>query len=361
MATDSNCRTAVKRSLRRGIKGKTAPIVAALFAVLLTVLFAEPLAAQTAGGYQPAEWAKTLAAARKEGKVVFYTAQPTGSLARLVDGFKKAHPDIAMESTRGPSAQLFPRVQQELASGADGGDVWITTELLWLIDRAREKKLLRPAGPASTGWPAQFLVDGTVLLAGREPFVIPYNKNLVPNPPRGYADLLRPEFRGRVGTSELAATTVVAFYDWLEKTQGGDFLEKLRAQNPKLYLGGVPIAQAVASGEVSVGVFGQPTATQPLMDKGAPIGYIVPNPGLGVEYIGAAFGWSRRPNAALVLLDYLMSAEGQTAWHGTGETASPRPGIPGSLAISSITPWDPHAYPADVANRYRERWTRMFK
>lgn len=312
-------------------------------------------------GYQPAEWAKTVAAARKEGKVTFYSSQPPGALDRFIAGFKKTYPDIAIESSRGASAQLFPRVQQELASGSDGGDVWINTELLWLIDRSREGKLLKPAGPALAGWPSRFLVEGAVVLAGREPFIITYNKTLVPTPPKGYADLLRPEFKGRLASSELAATTVVAFYDWLEKTQGADYLAKFRAQNPKLYLGGVPIAQAVASGEVSIGAFGQPTATKPLMEKGAPVDYVIPDPGLGVEYIAAAFGWSRRPNAALVLLDYVMSAEGQTAWHGTGETASPRSDVKGAIPIASVTPWDPHAYPADVANRYREKWTRIFK
>lgn len=332
------------------------PLLAALAATCL----APPLLAQTTG-YQPAEWARVVAAAKKEGRVTFYTSQPPGAQTRFVDGFRKLYPDIAIEVSRGASAQLFPRVQQELASNADGGDVWINTELLWLIDRAKENKLLHPSGPATAGWPAQFIVQGTVLLAGREPFIISYNKALVSNPPKGYADLLRPEFRGRLGTSELAATTVIAFYDWLEKTQGGDYLEKFRAQNPKLYLGGVPIAQAVAAGEVIVGAFGQPTATKPLMEKGAPIDYIVPNPGLGVEYIAAAFAWSRRPNAALVMLDYIMSAQGQAAWHGTGETASPRAGIAGSLPIASITPWNPHDYPSEVANRYRERWTRMFK
>jgi len=336
-------------------------VLAAWLLAWLPASIPAPASAQTGPGYQVAEWARIVAGARKEGKVTFYTSQPPGAQTRFVDGFRKLYPEIAVEVSRGASAQLFPRVQQELASGADGGDVWINTELLWLIDRAKEGRLLKPAGPATAGWPAQFMVQGTVLLAGREPFIISYNKTLVPNPLKGYADLLRPEFRGRMGSSELAATTVIAFYDWLEKTQGGDYLERFRAQNPKLYLGGVPIAQAVAAGEVIVGAFGQPTATKPLMEKGAPIDYIVPSPGLGVEYIAAAFAWSRRPNAALVMLDFIMSPEGQAAWHGAGETASPRPGIAGSLPIASITPWNPHDYPTEVANNYRERWTRLFK
>lgn len=332
-------------------------------AVVLAAGLALASIAQAAGA-QPApspDWAKIVAAAKKEGKVTVYSAQPPEALASIVNGFKKAYPDIAVETLRGPSSQVFPRVEQERASGLDGGDVWITTELVWLLDRAKEGKLLKPQGPGLNGWPSAFLMSDTVVLGGREPFVIPYNKTLVSNPPKNYVDLLKPEFKGKVGTSDLAATTVIAFYDWLEKTQDKDYLTKLKDQNPKFYVGGTPTSQAVASGEIAVGVFTQTTATKPLMEKGAPIDYVIPKPGLGVQYVIGAFGWSKRPNAALVMLDYIMSAEGQTAWHGAGLTASPRTGIPGSLDIASITAWDPLAYPANVAKDYTDRWNRIFK
>lgn len=58
-----------------------------------------------------------------------------------------------------------------------------------------------------------------------EPLVMAYNHNLIKRPVTGYQDLLRPELQGRLGTSELVAPSVIAWYDWLEKTQGPDFLE----------------------------------------------------------------------------------------------------------------------------------------
>ena len=141
-----------------------------------------------------------------------------------------------------------------------------------------------------------------------------------------YQDLLAPEFKGRIATTELAATTLVAWYTWLEETEGEGFLEQLAAQNPRLYVGAVPLGQAVASGEVIASAFGVPTATQPLIDEGAPLAYSVPDPGLGIRYGMAALGWSQRPNAALVLVDWIMSSEGQQAWHGRGESRQPPPG-----------------------------------
>lgn len=328
-------------------------------AAALTAFAASAGAQGTALGYQPAEWAKVVAAAKKEGKVVYYIAQPIQD--RIVPAFRKAYPDIAIEAIRGVSAQLVTKVEQERASGSDGADIYSTTEVTWMVGLSKQGALLRPSGPGLNGFPAQHILDGTVVTVAREPAIMVYNKTLVTVPPKTYADMLRPEFKGRIGSSELAATLLIAWYDWLEKNQGADFLGKLKAQGPKLYNGSVPLAQAVASGELAVSAFGIPTATVGLIDRGAPIAMVVPSPAFGSTHIAAAFRWAKRPNAGLVLLDWLMSEEGQTVWVGQGETASPRAGIPRSLDFNAIAPWDPSAYPPDTVKLYRDKWSGIFK
>jgi len=247
------------------------------------------------------------------------------------------------------------------AAGVDGADAFLSTEVGWFAERAKEGKLLKATGPAAKGYTARFLPDGTYAIVGSEPFVFIYNKNLVPNPPRTYADLLKPEFKGKLATTEIASSVIVAWYDWIEKTQGADYLTKLKAQNVRLYNGSTPLAQSVASGEVAVSAFGVPTAITPVIDQGAPVGYIVPTPGMGNLYAVAALGWSKRPNGAMLLTDYIMSAEGQTLWHGRGESASPLPNIQGAVPLSSITPYDPTKYPAPVVAKYRDYWSKIFK
>lgn len=307
------------------------------------------------------DWDAVVVAAKKEGKVALYSSSPPPANLRALEGFKKAYPEIAAELVRGPSGQLLSKVEQERATNSDGADVFVSTELGWFLERAKEGRLMKPAGPASEGWPSRYLYAGSAVIIEILPFVISYNKNLVSTPPKTYADLLRPEYRNKLGTTDLASTSLVAWYDWLEKTQGADFLPKLRSQNPKLYTGAVPLGQANASGEIAVSAFGVPSVVKPLMEKGAPIDFVMPNPVLGVLTVGGALGWSKRPNAALVLLDYLTSIEGQTRWHSDSTSASPLPNIPHALATSGITPMDTTAYPADVAQKYREKWNKIFK
>lgn len=310
---------------------------------------------------QSAEWNKVLTAAKKEGSVILYTAQVVPVIERIAVGFRKTYPDIKLEFNRGASGPLLSKIEQERGNNLDGADMFVSTEIAWFDARAKEGKLLNPSGPAAETWPSKYVQNGSVVILALEPLTILYNKNLVSTPPKTYQDLLKPEYKGRIGSSDIVATTLVAWYDWIEKTQGPDYLTKLKALDVKLYIGASPISQAIASGEIAVSAFGNTTVVGPLKEKGAPIEVVIPDPSLGIQYGGGAFGWSKRPNAARVLMDYMMSVEGQSIWHGTGESASPRPGIKGSLQAASINPWDPAKYPPEVVKAYRERWNKIFK
>lgn len=310
---------------------------------------------------QAANWNSITSAANKEGRVMLYWGGAPQALNRVVAGFKKAYPDIAIEFFRAAGGAILIKVDQERGSGVDGADVWVGGEGAWAVARAKEGKLLKPSGPASRDWPARYTLEGVIPMVSIEPMFIVYNKNLVSAPPTGYADLLKPEFKGKLGMSGLTSTALIAFYDWLEKTQGSEYLAKLHAQNPKTSGNVVTLPQSVASGELTASVTGILTATKPLMDAGAPIDYVVTKPGFGTSYIVSALGWSKRPNAALVLLDYIVSEDGQNAWNGKGEGVSMRPSVQGAMPAASVTTWDAADYPPEVAAKLRERWKVLFQ
>jgi len=204
------------------------------------------------------DWTGIMAAAKKSGKVQFYSVMPASATQRIAEGFKRAYPEIAIEYVALPSGQLVAKVDQERTQGSDGGDVFLTSEIDWFLQRVKDKSLLAPAGPTVKGYPDRFLLFGTVPVVGFNPWVIPYNKNLVKVPPTSYQDLLRPEFKGRIGTLEVTAAALVAFYDWIEKTQGADYLPRLAAQVPRLYTSTIQQLQAIAAGEIAASAFGIP-------------------------------------------------------------------------------------------------------
>lgn len=304
-------------------------------------------------------WAEVVEEAGAEGQVVFYTATPPPVVDRLVEGFEDLYPDIGVESTRASSGELITRIDQERESGVEGADVFITTEQLYLQGLDESGDLLPLDSPAVADFPADYKAGDNVIIGGVEPLTIVYNTSVVTEAPATYEDALDPAYEGKIGTSELAATTVVAWYDWVNETNGGDFSERLADLNPRIYVGAVPSAQAVASGEVDLSVFGNISATKPLMDQGAPIDYVVPDPAFGFAYAAAGLASAGHPAAAQVFLDYLAGPCGQEAWHGTGETASPL-GVEGSLDIDAVQPYDPNDYPQATVDELTAEWNDTF-
>ena len=307
-------------------------------------------------------WPTIVAAARKEATVFFYAPMAVPVLQRLADGFKKAYPDIKVEFTRMNGGPIVVRVDQERSNGAEGADLIIGSEIGWMIERSKQGLLQKLAGPALNGWPANYLFDGAYFTGAYEVFVLAYNTKLAANPPKSYVDLVKPEFAGKLGIPTIPSTLILSWFDWLEKTQGADYPAKVMAQNPKSFISSPPLAQALAAGEISVALLNNPSSLKSLMNSGAPINFNIPNPSYGFQVWVAALGWSKRPNAGLVLADWLMSREGQTVWSGTGESASPLKGIPGAAEVpGSVKFYDINEWTPEVVKQATEKWNRQYR
>ena len=309
-----------------------------------------------------ANWQKIVADAKKEGSLVIYHQAVPQVLERIVKDFMVQYPEIKVEYRRliTPVTHM-QAIENEKASKLDGADITQYANAIWYRDKAQENFFLRPVGPATAEYPKDSLLYGAVPVVAVMPFVIVYNGNLVKTPITNMRDLLRPELKGKVGSSDLVAETVFAFYEWIEKTQGADFLPQFAAQKPKLTAGVVPLLQSVASGEISAAAWGIHAVANSLIAQGAPLKVVQPNPAFASRDVLAALAHSRRPNAALVFLDYMMSRRGQGIWNGGGETASVLSGIPGSLDAKAMQPWDVFRYTADFQRDYKAKFDKLFK
>jgi iron(III) transport system substrate-binding protein len=309
-----------------------------------------------------ANWQKIVAAAKKEGNLVIYYQTVAPLIDRVIKDFQSVYPEIRVESKRQVQpAEHMVVIENEKKSNLDGADISQYSNAIWHREKSAENFFLKPVGPALAEYPKEYLLYGAVPMIAIQPYMIAYNTNLVKTPVTGYRDLLRPEFKGRVGASDMVAETVFAYYEWLEKTQGADFLEKFAAQNPKLMVGTVPITQGTASGELAGTVMSIYAIANPLIAQGAPIKTVLTNPAFASADVMVALAHAKRPNAALVFLDFIMSRRGQTAWNGRGETASPIPGIPGSLDAKTMQPWDVFRYTPEFRKNYLVKWNKLYK
>src|SRR5450755_2942765 len=64
-----------------------------------------------------------IAAAKKEGKLVYYTANFAEVEQQVINAFNKRFPEIKVEMVRAPGGQLITRVKTEAAAGKLSADV----------------------------------------------------------------------------------------------------------------------------------------------------------------------------------------------------------------------------------------------
>src|SRR5437899_4538953 len=88
-----------------------------LSALALAGLIAMPAVAQDFG---PPE---LIAAAKKEGRLVYYTANFAEVEQEVIKAFNKRFPEIKVEMVRAPSGQLITRVKTEAAAGKLAADI----------------------------------------------------------------------------------------------------------------------------------------------------------------------------------------------------------------------------------------------
>jgi putative spermidine/putrescine transport system substrate-binding protein len=153
-----------------------------------------------------------------------------------------------------------------------------------------------------------------------------YNKSIIKNPPKDWADLLKPEFKGKValaGDPQTANQAIMAIIaaglgnkgNLKDATAGLEFFSKLNKAGNFVPLIAVP--GTVASGETPVTIRWDYNALAN-RDKTAgnpEIGVTIPATGVvaGV-YVQAISAYAPHPNAAKLWMDFLYSDEGQLLW-----------------------------------------------
>jgi iron(III) transport system substrate-binding protein len=308
-----------------------------------------------------AGWAATVAAANKEGAVVFYSSITPEQSQALIDAFHKKYPQIQVQLVRNAESVLIPKIQQEQAAGAPGADVFI--ESTYDIPAAEKAAgyLAKPTGPDVDAYPAKsfFIPEAPIIFA--QPFVLPYNSDLVKNPPKDYSDFLKPEFKGKIGTLRSnASAAIAAWYDFLRINYGSDYWTKLAAQKPQFFASAIPMTQSVASGEIEAALISQPASVSAVVKQGAPVKFNVPSKVFGITEQILSFTTARHPNAAKVFQDFTLSKDGEEALCGQRLCMPGLPNVPGTLPTVKVATYDPKIYTAVKVSQINAEWSAIF-
>src|SRR4029079_11651123 len=198
-----------------------------------------PLLERTAFAAAPAASKVTpelVEAARKEGKVIWYTAVDLPVAERIAKAFEAKYPGIAMRVERSGGERTLQRIGQEYASNIHAVDVVNSSDAAHFIVWKRDG-ILAPYVPEDVAkfYPAEHKdVEGQFASWRIWLSIIAYNTNLVKaeEAPKSFADLLDPKWKGKIVKAHpgYSGTIMTATYQ-MQRDLGWSYFEQLAKQS----------------------------------------------------------------------------------------------------------------------------------
>jgi len=317
-------------------------------AVAAAVALAIPAFAQTVPAGYPADYAQTIAAAKKEGKVVVYSALDTKAAQPLIKDFNALYPDIKVEYNDMNSTEMYNRFIAESASGQGSADVMWSSAMdlqVKLIDDGQAMTYASPEAPKLPQW-AVYKNQGYGTTY--EPAVFIYNKRLVtgdeiPQDHAGFVKVLATKtdkFKGKVTTYDIEKSGVGFMFvvqDTKYFTGMKDLEKEFGATNYRVYSSTGNMLEKVSSGEHLLGynVLGSYALVRAKKDPN--LGVVLPKDYTlvlsRVMFIGKQ---AKNPNAAKVWTDYILSARGQKLIGSDVELFSIRSDVDAEYTAASL-------------------------
>jgi iron(III) transport system substrate-binding protein len=271
-------------------------------------------------------------AAKKEGKLTYYSSTIPTSTQRIIEAFKGKY-GIDVDFVRLASGPLAQRYAAEADAGNFVADVVQISDPLF-FDTAVSKGWLAKIDdlPSLTQWPKDAW-NGTSAKVHVGPLTLTWNTDVVKgnDVPKGWEDMLKPAFKGGkiLVVDPRNAPILGSFWLLMMKTYGEDFLKKVAAQEPRLVASSVPGSQQLAAGSGSLLVPGTRSDALELKKEKAPVEDMFPSPTVGNESSVGVTAKSARPNGARLLLNFLLTPEAQAIYVKDGYS-SVLPNIPGA-------------------------------
>ncbi|UYP20827.1 extracellular solute-binding protein [Rhodococcus sp. Z13] len=324
------------------------------------------ITADSVGATGPAgdeAWQQIVEAAQQEGEVTIYSSNAADALAELGRRFEADY-GIRLNVVRDVDANLHQKIGAEAETGNRVADVITQASVPWAVENGANGVFAQPVGPAFTDSASEYDVatlmdDDGYFVTNASVLTFGWNTQRYPDGLDSYTDLLDPSLAdGKIGIVTPTSTAHVDFYDsYLEQVGGEGFLEKLSAQKPRIYPSALPLAQALASGEIAVAAFVQDQKSE--QKTGAPVDSAFGDVVWGAPMYTAILADAVHPNAAQVLANYMITPAGQEAV--SFRNAAVLPNIASSVTtVDKVAPQDTEAMTPEALEDLKARFGRLF-
>ena len=331
-----------------------------LFGNLIAVLLFETLLVTFALA-QDSHTAALIEGAKKEGTVMWYCSMNAEDAKKLTDNFNKKYPFVKVEFFRSNSTKVLHRIMTETKTGRYLFDVVGVSgfEIYQMI----KSGLVQPYhSPESKAYPELFKdLRGYWTDYFDSYAIIGYNTKQIAKgqQPKDWPDLLDPKWKGKLMVDSEDVRWYATILDrWGEK-KGRDFMKALAKQDMLIRSGSSLIAQLLVAGEAPMGMVNVHTMER-MKGRGAPVDWVATTDPIVVSLhpIGLA-AKPAHPNAGKLLIDFILSKEGQALIMEMGRTPA-RPGTDTRSDASQLKLFPTRPELAERYPQYEQEYRQIF-
>lgn len=289
--------------------------------------------------YYPEDYSKMVEASKKEEGLLIYSNMAEYNWAPVIAGFNKLYPWIKVQTLDLGSAEVFTRYNVEAGSNAKSADLLATGSIEGWMEFRSKDNVMDYKSAEDAKLPDWSKPSPGLYTVSTDPMVLVYNKQVVPEDqwPKSMADLAAlveknpDEYKGALTTyNGLSAFGEPIHWFWLQN--GGDkALAQFKKFGPATIgeeSSGTMIAK-LSSGEYKIGYFMSGIVVFPKTEGAMSqlLGWHFPEDGTPLVLRSVAVPKkSTNVNSAKLMLDFIVSEAGQTAF-GEGGLTPYREGV----------------------------------
>ncbi len=301
----------------------------------LTLALAAPMAASWIGrskaatpSYYPVDYAKKVEASRAEKGVLVYSNIGEMNWRPLLKQFNALYPWINVRTLDLSSNEVFERYYAEQATGKSDVDIVLSHSASTWLEFMQKGNVEPFTSAEDSKLPDWSKPAPSVYTISVDPYIIAYNKLLLPQAqwPKSQADIVKlvkanpKEFTKKIATISPTATSATQnmLAHYINHMGEEKALQEFAVTGPisDLYRSAGPIMEKITAGEYLLGYRLSAIQLFPLIAdpaRAAVLGWAFPSDGtlMVMRHLAMAKTVKNR-NSASLLLDFILSQEGQT-------------------------------------------------
>lgn len=270
------------------------------------------------------------------GKVMIYTSIYPDIIEVIKPEMKKAFPNIEVEWFQAGTEKVMAKVAGEIEAKKISADLLMVADPSYYLYLQEKGLLLQYDAPNRKAVSINKDKDGYWTGVRISNMIIAYNTAKVKpeEAPKSFQDLLDPKWRGKVAMpSPLLSGTAYVTAGVLSDKYGWEYFEKMKANGLKVEDGNSAIQNKLLTGEYLAAIILEENILK-MAAKGEPVKVVYPADGtIIIPSPVAIFNTSKNQEASKVVLDWLLSQQGQQVivkgWmHSVRDDVEPPKGAP---------------------------------